>query len=99
MSARSHPHRLPVAVVTGSVLVLGSIVGQSGSARAAGAAFSPSACVTTPSAVVPDVLIADPTCQFDQRVLYRAVQPDRQRQRPAVPGLDRHRRQRGSPTG
>src|SRR3984957_19372873 len=62
---RPHPRRLIVAVVTGSVLVLGSLAGLSGSARAAGAAFSLSACVTTPSAVVPGVLIADPACEFN----------------------------------
>ena len=58
MSARSHSRRLTVALVTGSVRSDRSLV--SGSARAAGAAFSPSACVTTPSTVVPDVQIADP---------------------------------------
>src|ERR1700683_1389312 len=65
MSARSHSRRLTVALVTGSVLVLGSLAGLSGSARAAGVAFSPSACVTTPSTVVPGVQIADPTCEFN----------------------------------
>src|ERR1700722_19825249 len=62
---RPHPRRLVVALVSGSVLVLGSLAGLSGSARAAGAAFSPSACVTTPSTVVPDVQIDDPACEFN----------------------------------
>ena len=65
MSARSHPRRLIVALVTGSVLLLGSLAGWSGAARAAGMAFSPSSCVTTPSAVVPGVQIADPACEFN----------------------------------
>ena len=65
MSARSHPRRLIVAVVTGSVMVLGSLAGLSGSARAAGAAFTPSACVTTLSTVVPGIQIADPACEFN----------------------------------
>src|ERR1700727_1152408 len=65
MPARSHPRRLIVALMTGGVLLLGSLAGFSGSARAAGVAFSPSACVTTPSAVVPGVQIADPACEFN----------------------------------
>ena len=65
MPARSHPRRLIVALVTGGVLLLGSLAGWSGSARAAGTAFSPSSCVTTPSTVVPGVQIADPACEFN----------------------------------
>src|ERR1700722_15015967 len=65
MSARSHPRRLIVALVTGGVLLLGSLAGWSGSARAAGTAFSPGSCVTTPSTVVPGVQIADPACEFN----------------------------------
>src|SRR5258707_4681861 len=71
MRARSHPRRLIVAVVTGSILLLGSLAGWSGSARAAGTAFSPSTCVTTPSTVVPGVQIADPACEFN-RAAYTA---------------------------
>src|SRR6201991_3890532 len=64
MPARSHPRRLIVALVTGGVLLLGSLAGWAGSARAAGTAFSPGSCVTTASTVVPDVQIADPACEF-----------------------------------
>ena len=65
MSARSHRRSLVVALVTGSVLLLGSLAGWSGPARAAGTAFDPSSCVTTPSTVVPGVQIADPACEFN----------------------------------
>ena len=65
MSARSHPRRLIVSLVTGSLLVLGSLAGWSGQARAVGMAFSASSCVTTASTVVPGVQIADPACEFN----------------------------------
>jgi hypothetical protein len=65
MSARLRPRPLIGALITGSVLLLGSLAGFSGSARAAEAAFSPNGCVTTPSAVVPGVEIADPACEFN----------------------------------
>lgn len=65
MSARSHRRCRSVALVTGSVLLLGSLASWSGQARAAGTAFSPSTCSTTPSTVVPGVQIADPACEFD----------------------------------
>src|ERR1700733_15252684 len=65
MSARSHSRRLSLALVTGSLLLLGSLAGGAGAARAAGMAFSPSSCVTTPSAVVTGVQIADPACEFN----------------------------------
>ena len=65
MSARSHPRRLIVALATGSLMLLASLAGWSGSAQAAGAAFSPATCVTTPSTVVPGVQIADPACEFN----------------------------------
>jgi hypothetical protein len=58
MPARSRLRRLIVASVTGSLLVLGSLAGWSGPARAA-------SCVTTPSTVVPGVQIADPSCEFN----------------------------------
>jgi hypothetical protein len=65
MSARSHPRRLILALVTGSLLLLGALAASTGPARAAEMAFSASSCVTTPSTVVPGVLIADPTCEFN----------------------------------
>jgi hypothetical protein len=65
MPARSHPRRLIVALVTGGVLLLGSLAAWSGSARAASATFSPGTCVTTASTVVPGVHIADPACEFN----------------------------------
>src|ERR1051326_3476085 len=68
MPARSHPRRLIVALATGSLLLLGSLVGGSGAALAAGMAFSPSSCVTTPSTVVPGIQIADPACEFNGAV-------------------------------
>src|SRR5258707_2892813 len=64
MPARSHPRRLILALVTGGVMLLGSLAGWSGSARAAGMAFNPGSCVTTPSSVVPGITIADPACEF-----------------------------------
>src|ERR1700722_18983539 len=68
MPARPRPRRLVAPPVCGGVLVLRVVAGVLGSARAAGAAgaaFSPSACVTTPSTVVPGVQIADPACEFN----------------------------------
>src|ERR1700728_2933408 len=65
MPPPSPPRRLIVALVTGCVLLLGSLAAWSGSARAAGTAFSPSTCVTTPSTVVAGVQIADPACEFN----------------------------------
>jgi len=65
MPTRPHAHRLMLAVAAGSVLILGTLAGLSGSARAAATPFSASACVTTPSTVVPGVLIADPSCEFN----------------------------------
>src|SRR5277367_7098227 len=65
MSARPQPRRLIVTLVTGSLMLLGSLAAWPGPARAAGMAFSPSSCVTTPSTVVPGVQIADPTCEFN----------------------------------
>ncbi|HEY0934854.1 MAG TPA: hypothetical protein VGD91_14055 [Trebonia sp.] len=65
MSARSYPRRFIIALVTGSLMVLGSLASWPGPARAAGLAFSPGSCVTTPSGVVPGVQIADPACEFN----------------------------------
>jgi hypothetical protein len=60
MPARSRPRRLIVALVALACLLLGSLAVWSGPARAA----APSGCVTTASAVVPGVQIADPGCEF-----------------------------------
>ncbi len=65
MSARSRQRRLILALVTGSLVLLGSLAGWSGAAQATGMAFSPGSCVTTPSTVVAEVQIADPACEFD----------------------------------
>ena len=65
MSFRSRRRCLGVALVTASLLILGSLAGWSGAARAAGMAFDPSSCVTTSSTVVPGVHIADPACEFN----------------------------------
>lgn len=65
MPARSHPRRLILALVTGSLVLLTSLAGWSGAARAATMAFSPGSCVTTPSTVVPGIAIADPACEFN----------------------------------
>ncbi len=75
MSARAHPRRLVVALVAGCVMLLGSLVGWSGAARAAGMTFSPSSCVTTPSTVVPGVTIADPGCEFNGTAYTAAFGP------------------------
>jgi hypothetical protein len=65
MSARSHSRWLITVLFTGSVLLFGSLAGWSGPARAAGTAFDPGSCVTTPSTVVSGVQIADPACEFN----------------------------------
>ncbi len=65
MPARSHSRRLIVALCAGSLLLLGSLAGWPGTARAAGTGFDPGSCVTTPSAVVSGVQIADPACEFN----------------------------------
>src|ERR1700722_11461125 len=65
MSARSHPRRLIVTLVAGSLLLLGSLAAWPGPARAAGTAFDPGTCVTTASTVVPGVQIAAPACEFN----------------------------------
>ena len=65
MPARSHPRRLIAVLAAGSLVLLGSLAGGPGAARAAGLAFSPGSCVTTPSAVVPGIAIADPACEFN----------------------------------
>jgi hypothetical protein len=68
MPARSHSRRLSVALVTGCLVLLGALAGWAGPARAAGTAFTPGSCVTTPSTVVPGVTIADPRCEFSGTV-------------------------------
>lgn len=73
MPARSRLRRLSLALVTGCLLLLGSLAGWPGSARAA--AFSPGGCVTTPSTVVPGVLIADPACEFNGAAYTAAFGP------------------------
>lgn len=65
MPARSRLRRLSTGLVTGSLLLLGSLAAWSGPARAAGTAFSPGGCVTKQSTVVPGVRIADPACEFN----------------------------------
>jgi hypothetical protein len=75
MSARSHPRRLIVALVAGTLLLLGSLAGGAGAARATGMAFSPGSCVTTPSAVVPDIQIADPACEFSGTAYFAPFSP------------------------
>jgi hypothetical protein len=65
MSARSHPRRPVLAFAVGTLMLLASLVGWSGAAEAAGTAFSPGSCVTTPSPVVPGIAIADPACEFN----------------------------------
>ena len=75
MSARSHPRSLIVAVVTGSLMVLGSLAAWPGPARAAGMAFSASSCVTTPSTVVSGITIADPACEFNGAAYTAAFSP------------------------
>jgi hypothetical protein len=65
MPAGSRSRRLIVALVAGSILLLGSLAVWSGSARASDTNFSPSSCVTTSSTVVPGIQIADPACEFN----------------------------------
>jgi hypothetical protein len=65
MPARSRSRRLIVALVAGSILLLGSLAVWSGSARASDTNFSLSSCVTTSSTVVPGIQIADPACEFN----------------------------------
>src|SRR5579864_7221720 len=75
MSYRSHPRRLILALVAGSLLLLGSLAGASGTARAAGLASSPGSCVTTPSPVVSGIQIADPACEFNGAAYTAAFGP------------------------
>ncbi|MGH3252723.1 MAG: alpha/beta hydrolase family protein, partial [Trebonia sp.] len=65
MPARSRSRGPIVTLAAGTLLLLGSLVAWSGSARAAVTGFSPGSCVTTSSAVVPGVRIADPACEFN----------------------------------
>ncbi len=65
MSARPRPRHLIVALAAGSLLLLGSLAGWSGTARAAGTTFSPGSCVTTDSPLVPGIQVADPACDFN----------------------------------
>jgi hypothetical protein len=64
MTARTHPRRLVVLLAAGALLLFSSLVVWSGPARATGQ-FSLSSCVTTQSAVVPGVQVADPACEFN----------------------------------
>ncbi|MGE5288195.1 MAG: alpha/beta hydrolase family protein, partial [Micromonosporaceae bacterium] len=64
MSACPQSRRL-IALATGSLVLLGSLAGWSGAARAAGMAFDPGSCVTTASPVVPGIQVADPACEFN----------------------------------
>ncbi len=65
MLARRYAHRALTAFSFSTVLLLGVAAAGPVSAAAATLAFNPGNCVTTPSAVVPGVLVADPTCEFN----------------------------------
>lgn len=63
---RGRPGRLRIGVLAAGVVLLTGLAGASaGTARAGAAAFDPGTCLTTPSAVVPGVQIADPACEFN----------------------------------
>lgn len=65
-SRRSHAGRLRLGMLAGGIAVLtGAGTALPAAARAAAPAFDAAACVTTPSAVVPGVQIADPACEFN----------------------------------
>src|SRR5215471_15957825 len=64
MPVRHHPRRVVAAVASAVVLAAGWAAAGAIPARAA-AALDPSSCVTTASAVVPGIQIADPACEFN----------------------------------
>lgn len=65
MLARRYARQPVTTLVCSAVLLLGSAIVGSASAGAASAAFDPGSCITTPSAVVKGVQIADPACEFN----------------------------------
>jgi hypothetical protein len=65
MLARRHARRPIFTLACGAALLLGTVAVGAVSADASTAAFDPANCVTTPSAVVSGIQIADPACEFN----------------------------------
>ena len=64
MPVRHRTRRVVAALVSAAALSIGWAAEAIPARAAAPAAFDPGSCVTTPSAVVPGVQIADPACEF-----------------------------------
>jgi pimeloyl-ACP methyl ester carboxylesterase len=75
MLARRHARHAVVALASGATLLLGLVAAGHARAGAATLAFDPGSCVTTPSAVVPGVQIADPACDFNGSAYTGAFAP------------------------
>ncbi len=65
MLARRHARHPVITLACGAALLLGTVAVGSVAADASTAAFDPANCMTTPSAAVPGVQIADPACEFN----------------------------------
>jgi pimeloyl-ACP methyl ester carboxylesterase len=65
MLARRHTRHAVTTLASCTALLLGLVAAGSGPAGATAQAFTLDSCVTTPSAVVPGVQIADPACEFN----------------------------------
>ncbi len=75
MLARRHARHSIVALASGATLLFGMVAAGPALAGAATVAFDPGSCVTTPSAVVPGVQIADPACDFNGSAYTGAFAP------------------------
>jgi pimeloyl-ACP methyl ester carboxylesterase len=75
MLARRHARHAVVALASGAALLLGLVASGPALAGAGTLAVDPGSCVTTPSAVVPGVQIADPACDFNGSAYTGAFAP------------------------
>lgn len=65
MPGRRYARHAVAALASAATLLLGLVAAGPAPAGAATATFDPGSCVTTPSAVVSGVQIADPACEFN----------------------------------
>src|SRR5260221_4582921 len=75
MLVRCHARHAITALACGAALLLWPVAVGSVSAGATTLAFNPASCVTTPSAVVLGVQIADPACDFNGSAYTGAFAP------------------------
>jgi len=75
MLARRHARHAVVALASGAALLLGLVASGPALAGAGTLAVDPGSCVTTPSAVVPGVQVADPACDFNGSAYTGAFAP------------------------